>query len=448
MLNSGLLHRVLSFQLPPEAEWHDFISHFYSRYNRIHDLIMNEFGPNGFIVLFFFVVFLLIIVIIYVRFIVDTFKYGKQEEEDPEAETDGLFYTLETPELTLANDNNENENHIFDEEAQEKLQEEQELSKNLVEASKQTADYLHLEEDYIALKKKMQKHAKAEQRRRKMLERRQRRNQKTPVENIEETVETTVLNPIAAVINLLGHGVSEQKAAQALYYHYNATMSEEDVLQTIQSIRNFIGLYNTGKFNIKSLKQPLPTAAEAITHLADGDSSSCLLMLQALLNNYMKQAENEEGIIRSLTYALAASCACIMGNMAGLSDAELAHNSFELATELSPKNVDAWGRLGDMYMQKKSTSKAMIAYQNVLEIGDKILYAQQIANAKKNLAAYYFKQGMEAQAQQMQEESSRFYQTYGIVTPLSQEEEFVYKTLQSDNKNMLPEAIKAIVTIR
>jgi len=455
MLNMDFINRTALFQLPPEAEWHNLISQFYARYNHIHELVMAEFGPNGFIVLFLFFLFLLIIIVIYIKSLIDTFSAGRAEMEDADAEPDGLFYTVEEPELTLANDNNADFIQVFDSEELEKLKEEQELSARLIMASQQTADYLHLEEDYLELKRKMQKHAQESQRRRKMLEEEQIAAIKKPRGNkknidvepeIKEEIDDTPDNPVAVVLGMLGHGVTEQKIAQALYYHNKAKMSEEDIIQVVSSINKFIDLCKSGKFNLPPQKQPLPTPVAAMIDLSNGDSSSCLILLQSLLNSQMQKAEGESGIIRDLTYAMAANIACLMGNIAKLGDLELAHNSFELATELSPKNVTAWSRLGDIYMLEDTKSKAMIAYQTVLDIGDRILYSEQIANAQQKLSEYYLAQGLETKAKEMKEESARFYETYGIATPLSNSELKVYQTLKKENAQTLPAVISALIS--
>ncbi len=456
MLNMEFINRITLFQLPPEAEWHSLISHFYARYNHIHELVLTEFGPNGFIVLFLFFLFLLIIIIIYIKSLLDTFSAGRAEMEDENAEPDGLFYTVEEPELTLANDNDADNTQIFDSEELEKIREDQELSASLILASQQTADYLHLEQDYIELKKKMQKHAQESQRRRKMLEEQEisaitsKKGNKLKKESKaeKEKVDDTPDNPVAVVLSMLGHGVTEQKIAQALYYYNKSVMSEEDIIQIVSSINKFIDLCKSGKFNLTPQKQPLPSPVTAMLDLSNGDSSSCLILLQSLLNSQMQKAENESGIIRDFTYAVAANIACIMGNIAKLGDLELAHNSFELATELSPKNVTAWSRLGDVYMLEDTKGKAMIAYQTVLDIGDRILYSEQIANAQQKLSEYYLAQGLDAKAKEMKEESTRFYETYGIATPLSNSELKVYQTLKKQNSETLPAVISALISDR
>ena len=133
------------------------------------------------------------------------------------------------------------------------------------------------------------------------------------------------------------------------------------------------------------------------------------------------------------------------GDIARLNDNDLAHNSFELATELSPKNVKAWNRLGDMYMLENSPQKAMIAFQNVLDIGERAMYAPQIADAQQYLSSYYRKLGLDKIADDLYDESERFYEIFGIRTPLSVGEKLAYQTILSTGNENLPSAVKSLM---
>lgn len=460
MFETKYIHQLFSWQPPAEADLHDFISSLYARYENFQRLTEEGFGSSGLIVLLLFFLFLVLIIIIYIKSTIDTFKAGQEEIENPEAEPNGLFYTLENPEIISANDNhlsplplnnqptdtdehpteNRNENEAKVEEdidpaEAEERQKEKELSADLVRASERTADYFNLAQDYEALKQKMQLHAQAEH------------GKISAIQNSTAT-ETQPENMIAVIINMLSRNVSEQKIAQAVYFHYKALHSAEDVIQIVRTIRDFIGLCNAGKFNYLPQRETLPSLQNALLQFASGDSSACLILLQALLNNLMEEAERESGIIKDLNYAMAANCACLLGNIARLNDMELAHNSFELATELSPKNVNAWNCLGDSYMAEDAKEKAMIAYQTVLDIADRIMYARQIAHAQQQLASYYLEQGLETKAAQYQQESSNFYNAYGINAALTSGETLVYKAIADESTVHLPQAIDTLLMSR
>lgn len=460
MLEDKNIHQFLSWQPPAEADLHNFISELYAKYERFQSLTEDTFGTSGLVVLLIFALFLLLIIVIYIKSTVDTFRAGRQEMENPDSEPDGLFYTLEEPQIILANDNNLNaaplpkrddaenledasepteiETETEPEDTEEALerQRERELSADLIKASEKTADYLNLEQEYNELKQKMQFYAEAEQ------------AKISQISQPDKPKATNSVSVIGIILNMLGRNVSEQKIAQAIYFNSKAAMSAEDVLQLIRTVRDFVGLCNAGKFDFLPHRETLPKLKDAVMGLAKGDYSGSLLLLQALLNNLMEKAETEQNVIQDLTYAMAANCACILGNIARLNDLELAFNSFELATELSPKNVNAWNRLGDLYMLENSPEKAMIAYQSVMDIADRIMYAAQVANAQKQLAEYYQKQGMETKAAQYKEESEHFYNLYGINAPLTSSETLVYKAFVDNNDAYLPNTVNSLLISR
>ena len=243
------------------------------------------------------------------------------------------------------------------------------------------------------------------------------------------------------IINLLGRGVSIQKINQSLYYHYQKVYDVQDIIHTVQSVCNFIGLCNAGKLDYLPQRQMLPENDAAIYAWANGDNSLALILLQSFLNQLMEQSQEETGIIKDLTYALAANCSCIMGDIAKLKDLDLAHNSFELATELSPKNVVAWSRLGDIYMLEGSAEKAMIAYQNVMDIADTDLYAGELAHVKQQLSAYYKKQEVHNKAELLQKESSSYYDSTGIYHDLTEKEIIAYNTVYGSCSQNLRQCI-------
>ncbi|MBR6355775.1 MAG: hypothetical protein IKR92_02865 [Alphaproteobacteria bacterium] len=424
--------------VPTDGYWQHIISAVFLKIGHIHGLILQEFGPNGFWVLLLFALFLALIVFIYAKSLIDTFKYGREEEENPEAVPDGLYYTIDAEPTASANDNTPEE-PLYDEEEKERIEMERAISAELVRISQEAA----VQTDASNLKQKMKQDALKEEARIKDVI--------APKEpNIPQPAATNiplgrVEDMVALILTLLSRGVSEAKTIQALYFYYKDLFKEEDVFQTVRSIRDFIGLCNAGKFDALPDIDALPTPAEALLNLAKGEATQCFVLMQALLNYQMQVAETSDGNIQSLNYAIAANYACLLGNIARLSDIELAHNSFELATEISPKNVKAWNRLGDMYILENSPEKAFIAFQNVLDIGDMIMYAPQIADAKQYLAAYFEKSGLSEKAEEMRTHSNRFYEIYGLHTPLTQAEQAVFQTLLNNSAENLVSSISVLL---
>lgn len=426
--------------VPTDGYWQHIISAVMLKLGEIHRVILQEFGPNGFLILLLFALFLTLIIFIYIKSLIDTFKYGREEEENPDAEPDGLYYTIDEEPTDSANDNSP-EAPLYDEEEKERIEEERALSAELVRLSQEAATALAIAPD---IKQKMKTDALKENAQIKKMA-------ATPKPNIPQEPAVVdvptgkVENLVALILTLLSRNVSEAKTVQALYFYYSNLFKEEDIFQIVRSIRDFIGLCNAGKFDILPNIDELPTPQEALLNLGRGNASQCMVLLQALLNNQMELAELENGNIQDLNYAIAANYACLIGNIARLNDIELAHNSFELATELSPKNVKAWNRLGDMYILENAPEKAFIAFQNVLDIGDMIMYAPQIADAKQYLASYFEKSGLTEKAEKMRDQSNHFYEIYGLHTPLSDAEQAVFQTLLNNSEKTLASDISVLL---
>ncbi|MBQ2810961.1 MAG: hypothetical protein IJF12_02205 [Alphaproteobacteria bacterium] len=154
-------------------------------------------------------------------------------------------------------------------------------------------------------------------------------------------------------------------------------------------MKNFISLSNNGKFANLPDAAYLPTPEEALYNLAEGDSSYCLAMLEALMNSNIDKGHNVKMVQkRDIAFMEASNYACTFGTLASLSDKHLAVSSFELAIELSPKNVNAWSRVADMYASSSFDSKAIWAYQNVINTGDEDIYPHQVANAYMQMAKF------------------------------------------------------------
>ena len=89
---------------------------------------------------------------------------------------------------------------------------------------------------------------------------------------------------------------------------------------------------------------------------------------------------------------------------------------------MNPRNVTAWGRLGDMYFREDMQEKAVWAFSNVLNIADEGIYTQQIANANKMMASYYGEIGSRDIAAAMLKSANSFYDSIGVNRPLTEQE--------------------------
>lgn len=249
------------------------------------------------------------------------------------------------------------------------------------------------------------------------------------------------------IITMLGRNIDAGKIAQTVRSKCGNCATEEEVIQTIDSIKSFISLSNNRKFN--QLAPDLPSPHEALTSLAKGDAGPALSMLEALINALVDKASQAKTLQkRDIIFLEASNYACIFGSIANLDgDNALATSSYELAIELSPKNANAWSRAADAYATDHADSKAVWAYQNVLKYADADLYPHQVANAHKKLAAYYEAQGDKLKASKLMNLSSDYYQTIGINLGLTSKEQDIIDIIESKQEADLPETVEKLLNL-
>ena len=212
-------------------------------------------------------------------------------------------------------------------------------------------------------------------------------------------------------------------------------------------MKEFVALCVSGKFKGLSAEKNLPAEDEALFHLAKGDASLALALLEALMDkNIEYSAALPVGDKRDALFAETSGYASVFGTLAAMSDPHLATGSFELAVELSPQNVNAWSRLADMYHLLESHQKAMWAYQQVLEMADEELSPQQIANANKILSQYYYAQGNSLQAAKLYNQSKQFYDSIGINRRLDKKEIEIIEIIESRQQNDLETTIARLLS--
>ncbi|MEE6206675.1 MAG: hypothetical protein VZR95_01305 [Alphaproteobacteria bacterium] len=424
-----------------------------TRYEKIHNSVVDEFGIHGIYMLALLALFIFTILIIHIKSAIDTFKEGSGQTDRNYVPPKQLL--LEAPDTQQSFDEqqySEDENIIEDDE--QTLSPDEELSKSLVEVSSVSDDILNIQADYAKLKMKMGNHARQNKQSLSYLKQRyeqqladiHKEEQLQQNLNDEQRKKKDIHDLVSMILNLLGRKVSASKTVQAIFFYNQERYSEQDIMQLVQTIRDFIGLCNAGHFDLLPNRENLPTNKEAVYAWAHGDTTPCLSLLQSYLNVLMEQSAHEQGLIKDMTYAQAANCACIMGNIARLTDMDLAHNSFELATELSPRSTCAWSNLADIYAAEDNKERALIAYQTVLDLGDNIMYAWQLANAQNNMADYYEKLGVEAKARELRQNCYDFYKDYGIRMPLSTAETAAFALIYSQKDNNLDSSLDNLIS--
>lgn len=254
---------------------------------------------------------------------------------------------------------------------------------------------------------------------------------------------------LGLIIDMLGRGVDDLKIAQTIIYRNQGRSSEDEIMQTISAIKDFIALAVNGKFASVRRGKQLPDEATALYHLAEGDTTFSLAMLEALMDSNIERTTTmTSGPKRDEVFIETSNQACTFGTLSAISDVHLATGAFELAIELAPKNVNAWTRAGDMYAKAGSHNQAMKAYQNVLDMADEEINIAQIANANKMLSQYYYEQGNNLKAAKLYNSSKQYYDTLGINRRLDRQELEIIEIIESRQHDELGDTINKILSSR
>lgn len=258
----------------------------------------------------------------------------------------------------------------------------------------------------------------------------------------------TLDSMVGLILNMFARNIDSAKIAQIVKVRCGDKATEEDIIQVIDSLKNFISLCNNGKFENLPEAQYLASPDEALYNLAQGDNSYCLVMLETLINNNIDKGNRVKVVQkRDIAFMEASNYACTLGTLAGLTDKELAINAFELAIELSPKNVNAWSRVADTYATSSFDSKAIWAYQNVINTGDEDIYPHQMANARLQMAKYHYSQGDTIKANDLYSYSNEYYSSIGINQDLTSKELDIVDIIESKQKEDIEDTINKLLSI-
>lgn len=243
---------------------------------------------------------------------------------------------------------------------------------------------------------------------------------------------------LGLIIDMLGRGVDDLKIAQTVMFRNQNLNSEDDILQTIDSIKYFVDLSRNQAFSKLPTTANLPDEEEALYHLAKGDSSLALTLLENLMDNGIeKAAQSTNEAKRDALYKTVAEQACVFGTLAASNDVMLATGAFELSIELSPNNANAWSRVGDMYLRAGSINKAIWAYQNAVNFADEEINARELANAHKHLSQHLYDQGNSLQAAKLYNSSKQFYDSLGINRRLDKQEIEIIELIEAHHNDDL-----------
>ena len=252
---------------------------------------------------------------------------------------------------------------------------------------------------------------------------------------------------LGLIIDMIGRGVDDLKIAQTLMFRNQGKNSEDDILQIIDSINDFIALCINQNFDRLPNASQLPREEDALFHLAQGDPTLALAMLEALMDfNIDRSSMAGIDVKKDEIFKEISAQSCVFGSLAAINDIHLATGAFELAIELNPNNVNAWCRLGDMYAKADSNNKAVWAYQNVLTLADEEIYARQVANANKMMSQHLYAQGNSLQAAKLYNSSKQYYDSLGINRRLDKQEVEIIEIIEAHQKEELQATIQKILS--
>ena len=426
------------------------------RFWGLRDIFLREYGSAGdwfFWGLFFF---LGVILCIYIKSLSDMLKksdeaLNEEIEQENEEYTQDLEEYEDNDETQTEYENdekndgtgaevmviNDDGDYSLSESQQTDIDEEEEMEKRL---SAEIVKTSKISDDYLNLKDVLYKQSKANSEGKTISFDKAGQQEKPDTDNVWDLDQL-----VGVIINMLAHQVSDKKIAQTVYFLNKGADDPEEIMQLVRSIKNFIGYCNTGKFAQLPKHLSLPDCYDAVYSLALGDNKACMELMEALLNAQVAVAQRQKGLSKELSYALAADYACTMGTLANLNNYELAINSFELALDLAPKNVNALSRAADLYLQDNNSAKAAEIYQQVLNLADDVIYPEQKANANVKLAQYYKNSGKMFKADEMEKDGRKFFDASGIRNPLSDAEKKTLQILLAEQNDKLGEYIKNLL---
>lgn len=408
-----------------------------------------------------FILFLFLVIILYVKSIISFLRNDKSATQHD----DDIFNDEDAERLNQIMEEQEREREL-----EKELQKELELARAEKEMQEmKEAQNRQQEQENIKIQKQLEQESKAKKI--KMEEKTQSiRNEAKSIaldldwkkgKLLEGDVPATVINHdlmsykqshrelselMGLIIDMIGRGVDDLKIAQTVMFRNQGQSSEDDILQIIDSVKDFIGYCQDQKFQRLPNYQQLPKEEEALTHLAQGDPTLALAMLEALMDYHIdRSAGIENEAKKNEIYQDVSLMAGVFGSLAAINDIHLATGAFELAIELYPNNVNAWSRLGDMYARAESNNQAVWAYQNVLSQADEEVYARQVANANRMMSQHLYALGNSLQAAKLYNSSKQYYDALGINRRLDKQEVEIIEIIEAHQQEELSATIARIL---
>lgn len=412
-----------------------------------------------------FILFLFLVIIIYVKSIVSFLKSDNKSAEKDDGAVDDIFNEEDAERL----------NRIMSEEDREReLEKELQKELELARAEKEMFEQREMQEKQRKDAVRKEEKANTREREKETKEKEQAEEKesepkgivvdldwkKGKLRDLEQNAPTLsneflsyhqstkdLSELLGLIIDMIGRGVDDLKIAQTVMFRNQGKNSEDDILQIIDSIKDFIALCINQNFDRLPNASQLPREEDALFHLAQGDPTLALAMLEALMDfNIDRSSMAGIDVKKDEIFKEISAQSCVFGSLAAINDIHLATGAFELAIELNPNNVNAWCRLGDMYDKADSNNKAVWAYQNVLTLADEEIYARQVANANKMMSQHLYAQGNSLQAAKLYNSSKQYYDSLGINRRLDKQEVEIIEIIEAHQKEELQATIQKILS--
>ena len=404
------------------------------------------------------IMFLLLIIFIYIKSVITSFRKNKTANN---YETDDIFDEEDALELSKIIENQEKELEL-----EKELQKELELAladrdkkdKQKKKNEKEKEEEKEEENKLKQIEIKKNEESKKNKKKRATVDLDWQKGKVITKENTDSTQINSELlsyhqqnvqlsDLTGLVVDMIARGVDDLKIAQTIMYRNNYISSEEDVLHMVEAIKEFIDMCRNNKFESIIKEHNLPSEEIVLYHLAEGDSSLALFLLEKNMDYTIDEAEAQKNETKKvLIFENIAKSAILFGNLAAINDIHLATGSFELAVETEPHNVVAWSRLADMYSKAQSENNAIGAYQNVLNLADENINPREVANANKNLSQHFYAQGNSLQAAKLYNSSKQFYDSLGINRRLDKQECDIVDIIEQNHKNEIVFTVQKLLS--
>ena len=272
-------------------------------------------------------------------------------------------------------------------------------------------------------------------------------NLATQVPNLEyKQSEKELYELVGLIVDMISRGVDEFKIAQTIVYRNKGKNTEDDVLQIIESIKEFIDMCNNNKFNIIKNRDKLPSEREALISWAKGDTSMVMILLQALIDEKInKSMAAGIGQKREVLFKEASYLAFHFGAISYMEDSKLAINALELSIELDPKNTGAWNKVADAYFNTEDPQKAVWAYRNVLKVAKASVDDRYMANASRMLSKAYLEDEEYEKAEELFNISKEYYDRIGINKRLDKKEIEIIGLIEAKQYNEVGNVVSKVL---